>query len=267
MALRSKAKTDLLKSVPLFEHCSRRELGKIAGITDEIAVDDGKVLITEGDRGREFFVIISGEVDVRRKGRKLATLGPGTYFGEIALALAAAADRHRDRAHAAPRPRDRRPGRSSTSSTRCPSCGSRSPGHWRSELRPTSMAARAGAASRASRRDRPRSRPRSAARSRRGPRRPTGPRRRGRQRSRPRSTRSRRLSFTPGTTAPSATSRGCRSPSARTAIVRRADLHVDPAGRISAGDVERAEGAAQAAPSVVQARVRAFRAARTTTVS
>ena len=85
MALRSKAKTDLLKSVPLFEHCSRRELGKIAGITDEIAVDDGKVLITEGDRGREFFVIISGEVEVRRKGRKLATLGPGTYFGEIAL--------------------------------------------------------------------------------------------------------------------------------------------------------------------------------------
>ena len=85
MPLRSKAKTDLLKSVPLFEHCSRRELGKIAGITDEIAVDNGKVLITEGDRGREFFVIISGEVDVRRKGRKLATLGPGTYFGEIAL--------------------------------------------------------------------------------------------------------------------------------------------------------------------------------------
>ena len=85
MALRSKAKTDLLKSVPLFEHCSRRELGKIGGITDEIAVDNGKVLITEGDRGREFFVIISGEVDVRRRGRKLATLGPGTYFGEIAL--------------------------------------------------------------------------------------------------------------------------------------------------------------------------------------
>jgi CRP/FNR family cyclic AMP-dependent transcriptional regulator len=85
MAMRSKAKTDLLKSVPLFEHCSRRDLARIAGITDEIAVADGKVLITEGDRGREFFVIISGEVEVRRKGRKIATLGPGTYFGEIAL--------------------------------------------------------------------------------------------------------------------------------------------------------------------------------------
>ena len=85
MPLRSKAKSDLLKSVPLFEHCSRRELSRIAAITDEIAVEDGKVLITEGARGREFFVIISGEVGVRRKGRKVATLGPGTYFGEIAL--------------------------------------------------------------------------------------------------------------------------------------------------------------------------------------
>ena len=85
MPLRSKAKTDLLKSVPLFEHCSRRDLGKIAAITDEIAVEPGKVLITEGDRGREFFVIISGEVEVRRKGRKVATLGPDAYFGEIAL--------------------------------------------------------------------------------------------------------------------------------------------------------------------------------------
>ena len=50
MPLRSKAKTDLLKSVPLFEHCSRRDLGKIAEITDEMAVEHGKVLITEGDR-------------------------------------------------------------------------------------------------------------------------------------------------------------------------------------------------------------------------
>jgi CRP-like cAMP-binding protein len=85
MPLRSKAKNDLLRSVPLFEHCSRRDLGKIAAITEEVAVEDGKVLITEGDRGREFFVIISGEVEVRRRGRKVAALGPGTYFGEIAL--------------------------------------------------------------------------------------------------------------------------------------------------------------------------------------
>ena len=77
--------TDLLKSVPLFEHCSKRDLTRIAEITNEIAVPDGRVLITEGDRGREFFVIISGEVEVRRKGRKVATLTPGTFFGEMAL--------------------------------------------------------------------------------------------------------------------------------------------------------------------------------------
>ena len=110
MALRSKAKTDLLKSVPLFEHCSRRELGKIAGITDEIAVDDGKVLITEGDRGREFFVIISGEVEVRRRGQEARDPRARHLLRRDRAALAAAAHRNRDGAHAAPRPRDRRPG-------------------------------------------------------------------------------------------------------------------------------------------------------------
>ena len=85
MALGSNAKTELIKSVPLFEHCSRRDLTKIARITDEIEIPDGRVLITEGERGREFFAIVTGEVEVRRKGKKLATLGPGNFFGEIAL--------------------------------------------------------------------------------------------------------------------------------------------------------------------------------------
>ena len=85
MAMRSKAKTDLIKSVPLFEHCSRRDLAKIAQITDELDVPEGKVLITQGERGREFFVIVSGEVEVRRDGKKLTTLGPGSFFGEMAL--------------------------------------------------------------------------------------------------------------------------------------------------------------------------------------
>ena len=85
MALGSNAKTELIKSVPLFEHCSRRDLTKIARITDEIEIPDGRVLITEGERGREFFAIVTGEVEVRRNGKKLATLGPGNFFGEIAL--------------------------------------------------------------------------------------------------------------------------------------------------------------------------------------
>jgi len=85
MALGADAKIKLLKEAPLFEQCSKQELKQIAGIADELDLREGKVLIREGERGREFFVIISGEVEVRRKGRKMSTLGAGSYVGEIAL--------------------------------------------------------------------------------------------------------------------------------------------------------------------------------------
>jgi CRP/FNR family transcriptional regulator, cyclic AMP receptor protein len=85
MALRANAKLDLLKRVPLFEQCSKKDLRSIGQIADEVDLRAGKVLIQEGERGREFFVIIEGEVEVRRKGRKLATLGPGNFVGEMAL--------------------------------------------------------------------------------------------------------------------------------------------------------------------------------------
>jgi len=85
MALRSNAKLDLIKSVPLFEHCSKKDLQQIAQTADEIDLRAGKVLIEEGERGREFFVIVSGEVEVTRQGRKIASLGPGSFVGEMAL--------------------------------------------------------------------------------------------------------------------------------------------------------------------------------------
>ena len=85
MALGTNAKIDLIKSAALFENCSKQELQQIAGIADELDLNEGKVLMQEGERGREFFVIVSGEIEVRRKGRKVATLGPGSFVGEIAL--------------------------------------------------------------------------------------------------------------------------------------------------------------------------------------
>ena len=85
MALGTDAKFELIKAAPLFENLSKRELQQIARIADELDIRAGKVLIREGERGREFFVIISGEVEVRRKGRKMATLGPGSFVGEMAL--------------------------------------------------------------------------------------------------------------------------------------------------------------------------------------
>jgi CRP/FNR family cyclic AMP-dependent transcriptional regulator len=85
MALRANAKLDLLRGLPLFEHCSKKDLQRITQIADELDVRAGKVLISEGTRGREFFAIVEGEVEVRRKGRRVGTLGPGSFVGEMAL--------------------------------------------------------------------------------------------------------------------------------------------------------------------------------------
>src|SRR5436309_2176851 len=83
--LRRDAKIELLKRVPLFAGCSKKELGEIALVADEIDVDSGKVLTREGDSGREFFVLVDGSAEVRRKGRKVRTMDSGDFFGEIAL--------------------------------------------------------------------------------------------------------------------------------------------------------------------------------------
>jgi CRP-like cAMP-binding protein len=78
-------KLALLKRSPLFEGLSRKQLAVIARLTDDLDVPGGTVLCKEGSRGREFFVIIEGEADVRQNGRRLRKLGPGEFFGEIAL--------------------------------------------------------------------------------------------------------------------------------------------------------------------------------------
>lgn len=83
--LRGNEKTALIKSVPLFQHCSKKELADVASIADELDLPEGKVLTREGDRGREFFVLVDGTVEIRRGGEKLDDLGPGDFFGEIAL--------------------------------------------------------------------------------------------------------------------------------------------------------------------------------------
>lgn len=85
MRLHKNAKVELLKGVPLFARCSKQELAEIATIADEIDLPEGKQLTKEGGRGREFFVLLEGNADVRRNKRKVKTLGPGDFLGEIAL--------------------------------------------------------------------------------------------------------------------------------------------------------------------------------------
>ena len=83
--LRKSAKIELIKRVPLFGGLSKRELDEVAGIADELAMDAGSELTHEGAAGHEFLVLVEGTADVRRKGRKVNTLGSGDFLGEIAL--------------------------------------------------------------------------------------------------------------------------------------------------------------------------------------
>lgn len=78
-------KIDHLADTWLFSACSRKELARVARSCDEIEIKAGRTLTTEGEIGREFFVIRDGQATVRRNNRKIATLGPGQYFGELSL--------------------------------------------------------------------------------------------------------------------------------------------------------------------------------------
>ena len=79
------AKADALAKAPLFRNLSRNDLVGLAKVTEDLEVDEGKVLAREGDIGHEFFVIVDGEVDVAKGDETVRKLGPGDFFGEIAL--------------------------------------------------------------------------------------------------------------------------------------------------------------------------------------
>jgi CRP-like cAMP-binding protein len=83
--LRRNQKVELIKRVPLFSRCSRKELDEVAQLADEIDLNEGKEMTKEGRPGREFFVLLDGKADVKRNGRRINTLGEGDFFGEIAL--------------------------------------------------------------------------------------------------------------------------------------------------------------------------------------
>lgn len=74
-----------LSTIWLFSTCSTRDLRTIRRATEEVTVPAGRVLCEEGTVGREFFLIVDGQATVSRNGQRITTLGPGQYFGELAL--------------------------------------------------------------------------------------------------------------------------------------------------------------------------------------
>jgi CRP-like cAMP-binding protein len=85
MRLGKDGKIELLKKVPLFSKLDKKGLQDVAHIADELDLPQGKEMATEGDRGREFFVLLKGEAEVTRNGARINTMKEGDFFGEIAL--------------------------------------------------------------------------------------------------------------------------------------------------------------------------------------
>lgn len=75
----------MLQNVPIFSELTDRQLRKLARDAKERSFEPGDVVVRQGEVGIGFYLVLEGQVEVRRKSRKLATLGPGECFGEMAL--------------------------------------------------------------------------------------------------------------------------------------------------------------------------------------
>jgi CRP-like cAMP-binding protein len=76
---------ELLAQVPLFEGLSKEQLSRVASLMTRVDLGAGQVLVRQGEIGREFLILLEGEVEVARDGKVIATRSAGDYVGEIAL--------------------------------------------------------------------------------------------------------------------------------------------------------------------------------------
>jgi CRP/FNR family cyclic AMP-dependent transcriptional regulator len=74
-----------LDAIPLFAGLPKKERQQVARWADQIDVPAGHALLIQGRLAHEFFLILEGTVEVKKDGVHLADLGPGDFFGEIAL--------------------------------------------------------------------------------------------------------------------------------------------------------------------------------------
>jgi len=74
-----------LKALSPFSGLSVAERNMLARLLDEQSVPEGATLVSQGDYGYEFMVIEEGTVDVFRNGERIDSMGPGDFFGELAV--------------------------------------------------------------------------------------------------------------------------------------------------------------------------------------
>jgi CRP/FNR family transcriptional regulator, cyclic AMP receptor protein len=85
LAALSDHKIDALRAVSLFAECSRHELEFLVTRTDEVEVEAGRTLITQGSLGDTFYLLLDGEATVEVDGHQRPPLGAGSFFGEISM--------------------------------------------------------------------------------------------------------------------------------------------------------------------------------------
>lgn len=79
------AALDDLRRVPLFAGMTDRALGAVADLASEETFEDGTALVTEGEVGEAFYLVLDGELDIARGGSVIRRIGPGEFIGEISL--------------------------------------------------------------------------------------------------------------------------------------------------------------------------------------
>ena len=82
---RGRTKSELIGNVRLFSNCNKRELARIASLVEEVDAPKGKVIVRQGDPGRECFVVADGKARATIRGKGSVALGPGSFFGEMSL--------------------------------------------------------------------------------------------------------------------------------------------------------------------------------------
>lgn len=76
---------ETLGDIPLFSGCTRNELNQLAAIVKEVDFSAGQTICKEGARGIGMHIVVEGDTKVQIGGRTRRKLGPGAFFGEIAL--------------------------------------------------------------------------------------------------------------------------------------------------------------------------------------
>ena len=81
--LRRQPPVDRLKSLDQLRTCTKAELRGVARLAEQVRVDQGEILVREGQCDRELFLILAGTAEVMQAGRRVNALGPCDFFGEL----------------------------------------------------------------------------------------------------------------------------------------------------------------------------------------